>query len=115
MKSPLGERLRKLEKFHQELIRKRNEVLDNGNGIFDRYRNPILTAAHTPLFWRYDLNNRTNPFEMERFGINAVFNTGAIKWKDKYGLVTREEGTDRKSFFAMAESDNGIDHFHFWD
>jgi 4-O-beta-D-mannosyl-D-glucose phosphorylase len=115
MKSHLGERLRKLERVHQELISKRNEVAENGNGIFDRYKNPILTAAHTPLFWRYDLNIKTNPFEMERFGINAVFNTGAIKWKDKYVLVARVEGTDRKSFFALAESPNGIDQFHFWD
>jgi 4-O-beta-D-mannosyl-D-glucose phosphorylase len=115
MKNPLGDRLGKLEKAHQELISRRNEILDNGNGIFDRYRHPVLTAAHTPLFWRYDLNTRTNPFQMERFGINAVFNAGAIKWKDKYVLVTRVEGSDRKSFFAVAESTSGVDNFHFWD
>jgi 4-O-beta-D-mannosyl-D-glucose phosphorylase len=115
MENPIGDRLIKLEKAHQELIRRPNEILHNGNGIFDRYRYPILTAAHTPLFWRYDLDLETNPFQMERFGINAVFNAGAIKLKDKYLLMARVEGIDRKSFFAVAESNNGTDHFQFWD
>jgi 4-O-beta-D-mannosyl-D-glucose phosphorylase len=110
-----ADRFRKVEKSHLELINKCNEMLDDGNGIIDRFRDPILTAAHTPLFWRYDLNIQTNPNLMERFGINAVFNAGAIMWKGKYIVVARVEGSDRKSFFAVAESPNGIDHFQFWD
>ena len=86
-----------------------------GNGVYNRYQFPILTASHAPLFWRYDLNHISNPYLMERFAINAVFNAGAMKWKDKYILVCRVEGADRKSFFAIAESPNGIDHFQFWD
>jgi len=108
-------RFRKQEKLWEELIAKPNQVLKNGNGIFDRYKYPVLTAAHTPVFWRYDLNSKSNPYFMERFGINAVFNAGAIKWKNKYVVVARVEGVDRKSFFAVAESPNGIDHFKFWD
>jgi 4-O-beta-D-mannosyl-D-glucose phosphorylase len=108
-------RLKKLEKSWESLIEKPNQVIKNGNGIFDRYKYPVLTAAHTPLFWRYDLNSNTNPYFMERFGINAVFNAGAIKWGNKYVVVARVEGSDRKSFFAVAESPNGIDNFQFWD
>ncbi|WP_199119421.1 glycosidase [Pedobacter sp. ASV28] len=85
------------------------------NGLYQRYKNPILTAKHVPFQWKYDLNPSTNPFLIERFGINAVLNPGAIKWNDKYILMVRVEGTDRKSFFAIAESPNGIDHFRFWD
>ena len=109
------ERLAVLKRSHQLLILQSNKKAEPGNGIFDRYTNPVLTAQHTPLFWRYDLNERTNPFLMERFGINAVFNSGAIKLKGKYLLVARVEGFDRKSFFAVAESENGIDNFRFWD
>ena len=94
---------------------KRISRLRESNGVFNRYQNPVLTASHTPLFWRYDLNAETNPFLMERFGINAVLNAGAIKWNDKYLLMPRVESTDRKSFFAIAESENGIDNFKFWD
>jgi len=83
--------------------------------VYHRYINPVLTAAHTPVFWRYDLNPQTNPWLMERFGINAVFNAGAIKWKGKYMLMARVEGVDRKSFFAIAESPNGVDNFTFWE
>jgi len=108
-------RLKKQEKIWKELISKPNSSMKNGNGIFDRYKHPVLTAAHTPVFWRYDLNSQSNPFFMERFGINAVFNAGAIKWKNKYIVVARVEGADRKSFFAVAESPNGIDNFQFWD
>lgn len=104
-----------LQQAHQALIEQRNEKTEPGNGIYDRYRNPVLTAAHTPLFWRYDLNHLTNPYLMERFGINATFNAGAIKWQGKYILAVRVEGLDRKSFFAIAESPNGIDSFRFWD
>ncbi len=108
-------RLRKLEKSWEALIKKPNPAIKGGNGIFNRHQYPILTARHTPLFWRYDLNSKTNPYLMERFGINAVFNAGAIKWKNKYLVVARVEGNDRKSFFAVAESPNGVSHFTFWD
>ena len=85
------------------------------NGVFDRYRYPVLSAAHTPPFWRYNLNPVTNPFLQERLGINAVFNPGAIEMDGKVCLVCRVEGYDRKSFFAVAESKNGVDNFYFWD
>lgn len=108
-------RLSLLQNAHQQLLDKANEKIEPGNGIYYRYTNPVLTAAHTPLFWRYDLNPESNPHLMERFGINATFNAGAIKWNDKYILAVRVEGLDRKSFFAIAESPNGIDNFRFWD
>lgn len=108
-------RLNQLYNNYEQLITKPNKKQELGNGIFDRYQNPVLTAAHTPVFWRYDLNPQTNPYLMERFGINAAFNAGAIKWNGKYLLVARVEGWDRKSFFAVAESPNGIDNFTFWD
>lgn len=108
-------RLSLLQQAHQALVTLTNEKTEPGNGIYDRYKNPVLTAAHTPLFWRYDLNQHTNPYLMERFGINATFNAGAIKWEGKYILAVRVEGLDRKSFFAIAESPNGIDNFKFWD
>jgi 4-O-beta-D-mannosyl-D-glucose phosphorylase len=108
-------RLHELERRQQELVLQRNEREVPGNGIFDRYIDPVLTAQHTPLFWRYDLNEKSNPYLMERIGINGVFNAGAIKMGDKYVLVARVEGKDRKSFFAVAESDNGIDQFRFRD
>lgn len=109
------QRLAQLEAQHLELIHIPNQAVIPGNGIFERHQNPVLTAAHTPLFWRYDLNPQTNPFLMERFGINAVFNAGAIKWQGKYLVAARVEGMDRKSFFAIAESPNGVDQFQFWD
>ena len=109
------QRLLKLENAWEQLVNRRNEIIEPGNGIFDRYALPVLTADHVPLNWRYDLNPETNPYLMERFGINAVFNAGAIRWNDKYVLVARVEGRDRKSFFAVAESPNGIDQFRFWD
>jgi 4-O-beta-D-mannosyl-D-glucose phosphorylase len=109
------ERLTVLEKEYESLLRMPNQKTDAGNGIIDRYKNPVLTAGHAPLFWKYDLNAATNPFLMQRFGINAVLNPGAIKWNDKYLLIARVEAVDRKSFFAMAESPNGIDNFKFWD
>jgi len=108
-------RLEILEKLHQQLLQRTNEPTEESNGVYLRFTNPVLTAEHTPLFWRYDLNYATNPFLMERFGVNAVLNAGAIKWKDKYILVPRVEAIDRKSFFAVAESPNGIDQFKFWD
>jgi len=115
MKTDFQERLKQLEIAYNTLITRKNEQQPLGNGIYDRYVNPILTAAHAPVFWRYDLNTETNPFLMERFGINAAFNAGAIKLNGKYLLVVRTEGMDRKSFFAVAESPNGIDNFCFWD
>jgi len=108
-------RLAQLQANHENLINNPNAPVEPGNGIFERYKHSVLTAAHTPLFWRYDLNPQTNPFLMERFGINAVFNAGAIKWEGKYLVAARVEGIDRKSFFAIAESPNGIDQFQFWD
>lgn len=108
-------RLAALEKAYEELVVKKNSKEPLGNGIYDRYLNPVLTADHAPVFWRYDLNPATNPHLMERFGINAAFNAGAIKWQGKYLLSVRVEGKDRKSFFAIAESPNGIDNFRFWD
>lgn len=99
----------------EALLSRRNEPLEEGNGIFTRYRYPVLTAAHTPVFWRYDLNEETNPFLMERIGMNATMNAGAMKYGGNYLLMVRVEGADRKSFFAVAESPNGIDNFRFWD
>jgi len=107
--------LRALEAAHEALLAKPNERLDEGNGVFWRFRRPVLTAAHTPLSWRYDLDPATNPFGLERMGINAVFNPGAIKLGSRYLIVARVEGADRKSFFAVAESANGIDGWRFWD
>ncbi|MES2851189.1 MAG: glycosidase [Bacteroidota bacterium] len=115
MKNNFFNRLTNLEQEYEQLLQQSNEKAETGNGIFDRYKNPVLTAAHTPLFWRYDLNKETNPHLLERFGINAVLNAGAIKWNDKYIMVARVEAADRKSFFAVAESPNGIDNFRFWD
>ena len=96
-------------------MQRRNEALPEINGWFQRYRYPVLTGAHTPLFWRYDLNPDANPFLMERLGINGVFNVGAMEWKGNVVLMGRVEGNDRKSFFAVAESATGVDGFHFWD
>lgn len=115
MRSNFFSRLAKLEKSYEALLQQTNSKAGSGNGIIDRYINPVLTASHTPLFWRYDLNSDCNPFLMERFAINAVLNAGAIKWNDKYIVVARVEAADRKSFFAVAESLNGIDQFKFWD
>lgn len=115
MKNIFEKRLSQLTEAHESLVNRPNEKQELGNGIFDRYQYPVLTAAHAPVFWRYDLNPATNPFLMERFGINAAFNSGAIKWENKYLLIARVEGSDRKSFFAVAESANGIDNFRFWD
>jgi 4-O-beta-D-mannosyl-D-glucose phosphorylase len=109
-------RLNWLKTTHSQLISLPNEVDESAyNGIFERYRHPALTAAHAPIEWRYDLDPKTNPFLMERLGINAAFNPGAISLNGKYYLLVRTEGWDRKSFFAVAESPNGIDHFRFWD
>ena len=108
------QRLTWLRESHAALLSRPNEAIP-GNGVYERYRYPVLTADHAPLFWRYDLDETTNPYLMERFGIHAAFNSGAIKWNGKYVLVVRVEGADRKSFFAVAESPNGVDNFRFWD
>lgn len=108
-------RLHILKKEHESLISRKNKMIFSENGIFERYKYPILTAAHTPLEWRYDLNPETNPYLMERIGVNATMNSGAIKWNGKYLIIVRVEGNNRKSFFAIAESPNGIDNFRFWE
>lgn len=107
--------LNNLKAKHEELLSRKNEKMLNGNGIYDRYVNPIITAEHAPVHWRYDFNPETNPYLMERVGVNATLNSGAIKWNGKYLLAVRVEGNDRKSFFAIAESENGVDNFRFWD
>ncbi|MDE6269745.1 MAG: glycosidase, partial [Muribaculaceae bacterium] len=99
---------------YESLITRKNEPLE-GNGVYKRYKNPVLTAEMAPLAWRYDFNPETNPYFMERIGVNATLNSGAIKWNGRYLLVVRMEGADRKSFFAVAESPNGVDNFRFWE
>lgn len=108
-------RLKELQSAHESFLNRRNRPQKDGNGIFDRYENPVLTAAHTPLAWRYDFNPKTNPHLMTRLGVNCVFNVGAIELDGKVHLMARVEGWDRKSFFAVAESSNGIDRFRFRD
>lgn len=109
------EKVKQLIKDHERLITRKNEPLAESNGVYQRYKYPVLTAAHSPVFWRYDLDPATNPFLMERLGMNAAFNSGAMEWNGKIVLAVRAEGVDRKSFFAIAESENGIDNFRFWD
>jgi 4-O-beta-D-mannosyl-D-glucose phosphorylase len=104
-----------LVKQHEKLVARKNVKSETGNGIIDRYRYPVLTAEHAPLFWRYDFDHKTNPQLMERMGINAAFNSGAMEHQGKVLLFPRVEGVDRKSFLAVAESANGIDNFRFWD
>lgn len=99
---------------HEELLKKVNVPVED-NGVYERFLFPVLTAAHAPLEWRYDFDPTTNPYLMERFGIHAAFNSGAIKLNGRYYLVVRVEGADRKSFFAVAESDRGMDGFRFWE
>ena len=106
------ERERFLRARHEELLQRINVPLE-GNGIYERYKNPVLTADHAPLEWRYDFDPATNPYLLERFGIHAAFNAGAIKFGGRYCMVARVEGADRKSFFAVAESENGVDGFRF--
>ena len=105
----------RLQREHERLLKRRNLRQEDGNGIFERYEYPVLTAEHTPLTWRYDLNPATNPHLMTRLGINCVFNVGAMEWNGNIVLMGRVEGWDRKSFFAVAESKNGVDGFRFWD
>jgi len=100
---------------HEKLLKRRNTKVANGNGIYDRYRHPVLTAGHTPLIWRYDFDIKTNPYLQERIGINSVFNAGAMEHQGKILVIGRVEGLDRKSFLAVAESSNGVDSFRFWN
>lgn len=115
MNSNYEKRLKDLQSAYHTLVSKKNIKQPSGNGIYDRYQYPVVTAQHAPVFWRFDLNAESNPYLLERFGINATFNAGAIKLDGKYLLIVRVEGLDRKSFFAIAESANGIDGFRFWD
>ncbi len=104
-----------LQKKYEDLVRRKNEKSSEYNGIFDRWKHPVLTRSHIPLFWKYDLNPESNPFFMERLGVNAAFNSGAIKLNGRYYLVARVEGNDRKSFFAVAKSDSPTEGFRFAD
>ena len=109
--SQFEERLKIISEQHEAHLTKKNEKLFSQNGLYNKYKNPVLTREHAPIHWRYDLNPETNPYFMERIGINATLNSGAIKWNGKYLVCVRVEGNDRKSFFAIAESPNGIDNF----
>lgn len=104
-----------LRRKHEELLSRPNIIKECGNGIYEKYEYPVLTSNHVPLEWRYDFCEKDNPYLMQRIMMNATFNAGAIKWDGKYVVVARVEGADRKSFFAVAESPNGIDNFRFWD
>lgn len=108
------ERYQYLQKVHKEILEKNNVEKRSINGIYNRFEFPILTPQHIPLEWRFDLDPDTNPFLLERFGVNAVFNAGAIKFNNKYLIIARVEAKNRKSFFAIAESEDGINHFTFW-
>lgn len=110
-----AERKHQLTEAYEALITRPNRKAPHGNGIYDRYLHPVLTADHAPLIWKYDYSEETNPYFMERIGVNGIFNPGAIALDGKFYLMARVEGVDRKSFFAVAESDNGIDGFRFWD
>jgi len=114
-KTAFAKKLKRLQSEHKKLTGAKNRPQKSGNGIFDRHVNPVLTAEHTPLTWRYDFNPKTNPWLMTRLGVNAVFNVGAMEFDNKIVLMARVEGWDRKSFFAVAESKNGVDNFRFWD
>ena len=113
-KTQFNKKLATLKLKHRQLLQRRNTPV-YANGVVERYKYPVLTAEHTPLFWRYDLDYKTNPHLMERMGVNCVFNAGAMEFKGKIVLVARVEGADRKSFFAVAESPTGVDKFRFWD
>ncbi|MDE6144207.1 MAG: glycosidase, partial [Muribaculaceae bacterium] len=103
-----------VESAYERLVTRPNRAIE-GNGVYERYENPVVTPGMIPPTWRYDYNPATNPYFMERIGVNATLNSGAMKWNGKYLLVVRVEGYDRKSFFAVAESPNGVDNFRFWD
>ena len=113
LQSEFHVRLKQLCDAYEHLISESNEPVPYTNGIIQRWKHPVLTADHTPLFWRYDLDQRTNPLLLERLGVNSAFNPGAIELEGKFCLVVRVEGNDRKSFFAVAESETGVDGFRF--
>lgn len=115
MSNNFDERKNRISKEHEIFLDHKNEMLNTTNGIYNRYKCPIITRNHVPLKWRFDYNESTNPYFLERVSFNATMNSGAIKWGDKYVLVVRVEGNDRKSFFAVAESPNGVDNFRFWE
>ncbi|MCD8134498.1 MAG: glycosidase [Parabacteroides gordonii] len=115
MNTLFKQRLHALQQQHETLLQRQNTPLEDTNGIVRRYTFPVVTNGHIPLEWRYDLNPATNPFCLERIGVNTCMNSGAIKWNGKYLLMVRVEGWDRKSFFAIAESPNGVDNFRFWE
>lgn len=115
MPDTFEKRLKQIREEYELLVTRKNTPVKTSNGIFNRYEYAVVTAEHAPYFWRYDLSREDNPLLMERFGINAAFNAGAIKFNGKYLLILRMEGNDRKSFFAIAESPNGVDNFRFWD
>ena len=115
MSTSFEQKVAAVRERHEKLITRPNVKKEWGNGIYDKYVYPIITAEHTPLEWRYDFNEQDNPHFMQRIMMNATLNSGAIKLKGKYLLVVRTEGADRKSFFAVAESPNGIDNFRFWE
>lgn len=110
-----NQNVKRLFREHEKLIRRRNVKAKGSNGVYERYLNPVLTAEHSPLFWRYDFDFQSNPYLMERMGINATFNAGAMEYEGRFLVLARVEGVDRKSFLAVAESPNGVDNFHFWD
>jgi len=114
-KAKFNQKVQVLLENHKKLIRRKNKKLNRTNGIFFRYKYPVITAEHTPIFWRYDLDYNSNPHLLERMGVNAAFNAGAIHFNGKFLLGVRVEGADRKSFFAIAESSTGVDNFQFWD
>ncbi len=110
-----AQKIRQLFATQAQLLSRTNEPLADSNGIYQRWQHPVVTADHVPVYWRYDLDEKSNPMLLERQGINATFNAGAMLWNGKYLLMVRVEGNDRKSFFAVAESPNGVDNFRFWD
>ncbi len=114
-KESFEKRVKKLIKKHEKFLSKKNKPVKDNNGIYQRYKRPVLTGAHAPVHWRYDLDPKTNPNLLERNGVNAAFNAGAIMLNGKFYMAVRVEGWDRKSFFAIAESPNGIDNWRFWD
>lgn len=114
-KNLFDNRLKKITETYETVVNRKNEELFSENGVYNRYKNPVLTKDHAPVIWRYDMNFQSNPYFMERLGVNCVFNSGAIELNGKIYLVARVEGNDRKSFFAVAESENPTESFRFWD
>lgn len=114
-RNDFNKKVKQLLNDYTEFVERKNEKLPTSNGIYNRYKYPVLTREHAPVFWRYDLNYDSNPYLMERLGVNAMMNSGAMLWQGKYILMPRIEGADRKSFFGIAESPNGVDNFKFWD